>query len=61
MRHLTVAGKPVLVIEYTGNPRLALLMLHEIKALGFLGYVAGRDLNTLSPPAFGCGQPDCSR
>ena len=59
MRHLTVAGKPVLVIEYTGNPQLAASMLREIKALGFVGYVAGRDLKTLSPSAFGCGQPDC--
>ena len=59
MRHLTVAGKPVLVIEYTSNPQLAASMLREIKALGFVGYVAGRDLKTLSPSAFGCGQPDC--
>ena len=59
MRHLIAAGKPVLVIEYTSNPQLALSMLREIKALGFLGYVAGRDLKALSPPAFGCGQPDC--
>jgi cysteinyl-tRNA synthetase len=61
MRPLINASKPILVIEYTSNPQLASSMLREIKELGFVGYVAGRDLNTLSPPAFGCGQPDCSR
>ena len=36
-------------------------LLREIKELGYVGYIAGRELKTLSPPAFGCGQPDCSR
>jgi cysteinyl-tRNA synthetase len=61
MRPLISAGKPVLVIEYTSNPELASSMLREIKELGFVGYVASRDLKRLSPPAFGCGQPDCSQ
>jgi cysteinyl-tRNA synthetase, unknown class len=61
MRPLIAAGKPILVIEYTSNPELALSMRREIKELGFVGYVASRDLKTLSPPAFGCGQPDCSQ
>jgi cysteinyl-tRNA synthetase len=61
MRPLINASKPILVIEYTSNPELASSMLREIKELGFVGYVAGRELKTLSPPAFGCGQPDCSR
>jgi hypothetical protein len=59
MRPLITAGKPILVIEYTSNRELALSMRREIKELGFVGYVASRDLKTLSPPAFGCGQPDC--
>ena len=59
MRPLINAGKPILVIEYTNSPELASSFLREIKELGFVGYVASRDLKTLSPPAFGCGQPDC--
>jgi cysteinyl-tRNA synthetase len=59
MRPLINAGKPILVIEYTSSPELASSVLREIKELGFVGYVARRDLKTLSPPAFGCGQPDC--
>jgi cysteinyl-tRNA synthetase len=59
MRPLINAGKPILVIEYTSSPELASSFLREIKELGFVGYVASRDLKTLSPPAFGCGQPDC--
>jgi hypothetical protein len=58
---LGLLGKPILVIEYTSNPELALSMLREIRELGFVGYVASRDLKTLSPPACGCGQPDCSQ
>jgi endo-alpha-1,4-polygalactosaminidase (GH114 family) len=61
MRPLITADKPILVIEYTSNPELALSMLREIKELGFVGYVASRDLKTLSPPALGCGQLDCSQ
>jgi cysteinyl-tRNA synthetase len=61
LRWLAAEGKPVFVIEYTANPDLAGKMLQEIRQLGFVGYVAKRDLKTLSPPAFGCGQPDCSR
>jgi cysteinyl-tRNA synthetase, unknown class len=61
MRPLVNAGKPILVVEYTGNPQLASSALREIKELGFIGYVADRELKTLSPPAFGCGQLDCSR
>jgi len=60
-RPLVNAGKPVFVVEYTTSGDLAAAMLREIKELGFIGYVAGRDLNRLSPPTFGCGQPDCSR
>jgi cysteinyl-tRNA synthetase len=60
-RPLVNAGKPVFVVEYTTSADLAAAMLREIKELGFIGYVAGRDLNRLSPPTFGCGQPDCSR
>ncbi len=61
MRPLVAATKPILVIEYTSNPQLAASALRELKELGLIGYVARRDLRTLSPPAFGCGQPDCSR
>jgi cysteinyl-tRNA synthetase, unknown class len=61
MRPLVSAGKPVLVIEYTSDPQLAASMLDEIHELGFIGYVATRDLRSLSPPVFGCGAPDCSR
>jgi cysteinyl-tRNA synthetase len=61
MRPLVAAGKPVLVIEYISDPALAASILREIKALGFIGYAASRELKMLSPPAFGCGQPDCSR
>jgi len=61
MRPLVAAAKPILVIEYTSDPQLAASALRELKELGFIGYVARRDLRTLSPPAFGCGQPDCSR
>jgi len=60
-RPLVNAGKPVFVVEYTTSADLAAAMLREIKEIGFIGYVAGRDLNRLSPPTFGCGQPDCSR
>jgi cysteinyl-tRNA synthetase, unknown class len=60
-RPLVAAGKPVFVVEYTTSAQLAAAMLREIKELGFTGYIAGRDLNRLSPPTFGCGQPDCSR
>jgi cysteinyl-tRNA synthetase, unknown class len=55
------AGKPVFVVEYTANAALAHDMLREIHELGFIGYVTKRDLRSLSPPVFGCGQPDCSQ
>jgi cysteinyl-tRNA synthetase len=61
MRPLIVAAKPILAIEYTSDPQLAASALHELKELGLIGYVARRDLRTLSPPALGCGQPDCSQ
>jgi cysteinyl-tRNA synthetase len=61
LRPLARMGKPVFVVEYTADPELAAAMLREIKELGFIGYIAGRELKTLSPPAFGCGSPDCSR
>jgi cysteinyl-tRNA synthetase len=61
LRSVMEAGKPVLVIEYTRDAELAAAMLREIKELGFIGYIAARELKWLSPPALGCGQPDCSR
>lgn len=61
LRPLVAAGVPVFVVEYTANPDLAASMLREIKAFGYVGYIARRDLKSLSPPAVGCGQPDCSR
>ena len=61
LRWVSEAGKPVFVIEYTANAGLAADMLQEIRSLGFVGYVAERSLRRLSPPVFGCGQPDCSR
>lgn len=61
LRPLVAMGKPVFVVEYTADSELAATMLREIRALGYIGYVAERELKTLSPPAFGCGQPDCSR
>jgi cysteinyl-tRNA synthetase, unknown class len=61
MRPAIEAGKPVLVIEYTSDVELAAAMLRQIRDLGFIGYVAARELKSLSPAAFGCGRPDCSR
>src|SRR3984893_6445982 len=61
MRPVVAAAKPILVIEYTTAPRLAASVLRELKELGLIGYVGRRDLKTLSPPGFGCGQPDCSQ
>jgi cysteinyl-tRNA synthetase, unknown class len=61
LRPLVAVGKPILVIEYTADRQLASSLLREIRELGFVGYAAHRDLKTLSPPAFGCGQPDCSQ
>ena len=61
LRPLAAAGKPIFVVEYTADPELAASMLREINELGYVGYIAGRELKTLSPPAFGCGSPDCSR
>jgi cysteinyl-tRNA synthetase len=61
LRPVVAAGKPVLVVEYTADPELGASLLREIRELGYIGYIAGRELKTLSPPVFGCGQPDCSR
>lgn len=61
LRAVAGAGKPVFVIEYTSSPELAASMLREIRELGYVGYVGRRDLKGLLPPAFGCGQQDCSR
>ena len=61
LRPLVAAGVPVFVVEYTTNAQLAASMLGEIRELGLIGYIGGRELKSLSPPAFGCGQPDCSR
>ncbi|HKA78495.1 MAG TPA: MJ1477/TM1410 family putative glycoside hydrolase [Xanthobacteraceae bacterium] len=61
LRRLAAAGVPVFVVEYTTSPDRAASMLREIRELGLVGYVAARDLKSLSPPAFGCGQPDCSQ
>jgi cysteinyl-tRNA synthetase, unknown class len=61
LRPLVAAGVPVFVVEYTASRELAASMLRELRELGLIGYIAGRDLKSLSPPAFGCGQPDCSR
>lgn len=62
LRRVSDAGKPVLIVEYTQDPHRAADALREINELGFVGYVAAnRDLNRLSPPSLGCGQPDCSR
>jgi cysteinyl-tRNA synthetase len=59
LRPVVAAGKPVFVIEYTANAELGGSLLKEIHDLGFIGYIASRDLRRLSPPVFGCGQPDC--
>jgi cysteinyl-tRNA synthetase len=61
LRPLMAAGVPVFVVEYTANPDLAASMLRELREFGYIGYIARRELKSLSPPAFGCGQPDCSR
>ena len=58
---VTRAGKPVLIVEYLKNPETAASALREIKNFGFVGYIANRDLKTLSPPVVGCGRPDYSR
>jgi cysteinyl-tRNA synthetase len=59
LRHLTRAGKPALVVEYTTSHELSASELKEIKQLGFVGHVANRDLSTLASPVAGCVQPDC--
>ena len=61
LRRLVAAGVPVFIVEYATSPDLAASMLREIREFGYIGYIARRDLKSLSPPAFGCGQPDCSR
>ena len=61
LKPLVALGKPVFAIEYTANRERAAAMLREIRDLGYVGYIANRDLKTLSPPAFGCGRPDCSQ
>ena len=61
LRPLVSAGVPIFIVEYATNPDIAAAMLREIRGLGYVGYVARRDLKSLSPPAFGCGQPDCSQ
>jgi cysteinyl-tRNA synthetase len=62
LRRVSREGKPVLVVEYTKDSKRAASALRELNAMGFVGYIAeSRELNRLSPPAFGCGQPDCSR
>lgn len=61
LQPLKRAGKPVLVVEYPARPELAPTILREIKQLGFVGYIANRELSILTPPAVGCGRPDCSQ
>ncbi len=61
LKPLVALGKPVFAIEYTSSPQRSAAMLKELRELGYVGYVANRDLKSLSPPVFGCGQPDCSR
>lgn len=61
LKHLRQAGKPVFVVEYLQNPELAANALRELKELGFIGYIANRDLNSLTSPATDCAPPDCSR
>jgi cysteinyl-tRNA synthetase len=61
LRPLVAAGVPVFVEEDTTSPQLAASMLREIRELGLIGYIGGRELKSLSPPAFGCGRPDCSQ
>ena len=71
MAMVIVIGWQVYAIaRETMNPKDAAFLLGMIGLAQFLplflltlvvGYVADRELKTLSPPAFGCGQPDCSR
>lgn len=53
LRLVQAAGKPVLVVEYPGSRELALSVLSEIEKLGFIGYIAARELNSLFSPLFG--------
>ncbi len=61
LKPLVALGKPVFAIEYTTNLERAAAMQREIRELGYIGYIANRELRSLSPPVFGCGRPDCSR
>jgi len=61
LRRLRRAGKPVFVVEYIKRRELASSALRELKELGFVGYIANRELNTLTSPATDCAPQDCSR
>jgi hypothetical protein len=45
--------------DFGFDHRAGLDRMREIKERGCIGYVAERELKTLSPPVFGCGQPVC--
>jgi cysteinyl-tRNA synthetase len=53
LRIASVTGKPVLVVEYPSSIDHGPELLEEIQKFGFVGYVASRQLNFLSPPQFG--------
>ncbi|MBM3654448.1 MAG: hypothetical protein FJX06_16785, partial [Alphaproteobacteria bacterium] len=61
LQHLRRAGKPVFAVEYIKQRELAASALHELKELGFIGYIANRELNMLMSPATACAPPDCSQ
>jgi cysteinyl-tRNA synthetase, unknown class len=53
LKTVAATGKPVLVVEYPTNNAFRPPILDEIRKLGFVGYVADRALNTLTPPNLG--------
>jgi cysteinyl-tRNA synthetase, unknown class len=53
LRVMLVTGKPVLVVEYPSSIDHGSELLEEIHNYGFVGYMASRKLNFLTPPQFG--------
>jgi len=50
LKAVTGVGKPVLIVEYVSDPRLAANLMQEIASFNFVGYVAARELRGLGAP-----------